>query len=184
MPTAPSAPRAPAQAASPEAGSTRSAVPRPLDNKPESSGLVPQLAARQAEAADKHASAVRLMFDRISPTYDLLNRLLSFGIDQRWRARALAELGRGLPEGVLLDVCAGLSPDQLDLTAPGTYGTVAGTWLHLLAAEQRPNLIIILGDDIGYSDLGCFGGEVATPNLDALLGVTRLFARTRGLYPA
>jgi uncharacterized damage-inducible protein DinB len=37
----------------------------------------------------------------------------------------------------LLDVCAGLSPDQLDLTAPGTYGTVAGTWLHLLAAEQR-----------------------------------------------
>jgi uncharacterized damage-inducible protein DinB len=37
----------------------------------------------------------------------------------------------------LLDVCGGLSPDQLDLTAPGTYGTVAGTWLHLLAAEQR-----------------------------------------------
>jgi uncharacterized damage-inducible protein DinB len=37
----------------------------------------------------------------------------------------------------LLDVCAGLSQEQLDLTAPGTYGTVAGTWLHLLAAEQR-----------------------------------------------
>jgi hypothetical protein len=37
----------------------------------------------------------------------------------------------------LLDVCAELSPEQLDLTAPGTYGTIAGSWLHLLAAEQR-----------------------------------------------
>jgi ubiquinone/menaquinone biosynthesis methyltransferase len=48
------------------------------------------------------------MFDRISPTYDLLNRLLSLGIDQRWRAIALAALARDLPEqGALLDVCAG-----------------------------------------------------------------------------
>jgi hypothetical protein len=37
----------------------------------------------------------------------------------------------------LLDICAELSPDQMNLTAPGTYGTIAGTWLHLLAAEQR-----------------------------------------------
>jgi arylsulfatase len=33
---------------------------------------------------------------------------------------------------------------------------------------ERPNIIIILSDDMGYSDLGCFGGEVETPNLDAL----------------
>jgi len=32
----------------------------------------------------------------------------------------------------------------------------------------RPNLIVILCDDMGYSDLGCYGGEIATPNLDAL----------------
>ena len=32
----------------------------------------------------------------------------------------------------------------------------------------RPNVIIILADDLGYSDLGCFGGDVHTPNLDAL----------------
>jgi len=37
----------------------------------------------------------------------------------------------------LLDVCAGLTADQLQLTSPGTYGTIAATWLHLLAAEQR-----------------------------------------------
>ena len=34
--------------------------------------------------------------------------------------------------------------------------------------DSRPNVIIILADDMGYSDLGCFGSEIATPNLDAL----------------
>lgn len=57
--------------------------------------------------AQTHAHAVRRMFDRISPTYDLLNRWMSLGIDKRWRERALDELARGLPEGPLLDLCAG-----------------------------------------------------------------------------
>lgn len=34
--------------------------------------------------------------------------------------------------------------------------------------SERPNIIVILSDDMGYSDLGCYGGEVETPNLDAL----------------
>ena len=37
-----------------------------------------------------------------------------------------------------------------------------------LSADKRPNIIIILTDDMGYSDLGCFGGEIDTPNLDKL----------------
>jgi arylsulfatase len=36
------------------------------------------------------------------------------------------------------------------------------------AAASRPNVIIIMADDVGWSDLGCFGSEIATPNLDAL----------------
>lgn len=36
------------------------------------------------------------------------------------------------------------------------------------AAERRPNFLIIVADDLGYSDIGAFGGEIATPNLDRL----------------
>jgi arylsulfatase len=35
-------------------------------------------------------------------------------------------------------------------------------------AQGRPNVLIILADDMGFSDLGCYGGEIATPHLDSL----------------
>jgi arylsulfatase len=35
-------------------------------------------------------------------------------------------------------------------------------------AEDRPNIVVILVDDMGFSDIGCYGGEIETPNLDAL----------------
>ena len=36
------------------------------------------------------------------------------------------------------------------------------------APSRKPNIILILADDVGFSDLGCYGGEIRTPNLDAL----------------
>src|SRR5271168_2102567 len=36
------------------------------------------------------------------------------------------------------------------------------------SAPARPNVVVILADDLGFSDLGCYGGEIRTPNLDGL----------------
>ncbi len=35
-------------------------------------------------------------------------------------------------------------------------------------ASDKPNIIVIMADDMGYSDIGCYGGEIRTPNLDKL----------------
>ena len=56
-----------------------------------------------------------------------------------------------------------------------TFFYIAGTFLilsQILAFSNndtsRPNFILIMVDDMGYSDIGCFGGEIKTPNLDQL----------------
>lgn len=64
-------------------------------------------------------------------------------------------------------------------------------------SDDRPNVLLILCDDLGYSDLGCYGGEIRTPNLDQLAAdglrftqfyncavcVTTRSALLTGLYP-
>ncbi len=37
-----------------------------------------------------------------------------------------------------------------------------------LAAAERPNVVLIMADDLGFADLGCYGSEIETPNLDGL----------------
>lgn len=66
-----------------------------------------------------------------------------------------------------------------------------------LPAAEKPNLLLILADDLGFSDIGCYGSEIATPNLDRLaangLRFTQFYNAARccptraalltGLYP-
>ena len=70
-------------------------------------------------------------------------------------------------------------------------------WSFCLSAAPRPNIILIMSDDMGFSDIGCYGSEINTPNLDALakdgLRFTQFYNTARccptrasllsGLYP-
>ncbi len=46
----------------------------------------------------------------------------------------------------------------------------------LVNADERPNLIVILADDLGFSDLGCYGSEIETPQLDSLAALASIHA--------
>ena len=76
---------------------------------------------------------------------------------------------------------------------PGCNGSSRAT----AQSVKRPNIILIMSDDMGFSDIGCYGGEIATPNLDRLaangLRFTQFYNTARccptraslltGLYP-
>jgi len=55
---------------------------------------------------ERNAARIQSMFDRISPHYDLLNRIISLGLDMKWRQKAVALLG-DLRGGSVLDLCCG-----------------------------------------------------------------------------
>ena len=70
-----------------------------------------------AAAPDKSPDRIAGMFDAIAPRYDLLNRLLSAGIDRRWRRRAIDSLTLTGRE-VLVDVATGTADVALEACAP------------------------------------------------------------------
>jgi demethylmenaquinone methyltransferase/2-methoxy-6-polyprenyl-1,4-benzoquinol methylase len=71
---------------------------------------------------------VRSIFTAIAPTYDRLNRIISFRFDQGWRRYAVARLGwEREPEGIYLDLCAGtLDFGAMLARQPGFRGQVVG----------------------------------------------------------
>lgn len=83
-------------------------------------------------------SYVRDIFTAIAPTYDRLNRIISFRLDQRWRRFAVTQLGwERKPEGIYLDLCAG----TLDFAAtlarrPGFRGRIVGADFATAMLEQ------------------------------------------------
>jgi demethylmenaquinone methyltransferase/2-methoxy-6-polyprenyl-1,4-benzoquinol methylase len=90
---------------------------------------------------DKTPSRIAGMFDAIAPRYDLLNHVLSAGLDRRWRARAVEALA--LPDGArVLDLCTGTA-DLAIATVRGSRGTsvvgvdFAGAMLRLGLAKVR-----------------------------------------------
>ena len=57
-------------------------------------------------AESQKRAAVRTMFDRIAPRYDLLNRLLTGGLDQRWRRVALHTISVGMDSPLLRQIAS------------------------------------------------------------------------------
>src|SRR3989442_15983653 len=66
--------------------------------------------------------SVRTMFDRIAPVYDLMNRLMTVGLDQRWRRLTVAMVVR--PGDRVLDACCGTG--DLAIAAERAGGQVTG----------------------------------------------------------
>jgi len=73
----------------------------------------------------KRPDRIAGMFDAIAPRYDLLNRVLSAGIDKRWRVRAIRSLGLTGKE-TLLDVCSGTADVALEARRVGAAARVLG----------------------------------------------------------
>jgi demethylmenaquinone methyltransferase / 2-methoxy-6-polyprenyl-1,4-benzoquinol methylase len=104
------------------------------------------------QTPDKAPDRIAGMFDAIAPRYDLLNHLLSAGIDTRWRRRAIVSLGLTGRE-TLIDVCTGTADVALEATGAARVVGVdfAGAMLTLglrkvLAANQAKRIVLVRGD--------------------------------------
>jgi len=123
------------------------------------------------------ATSVRAMFDAIAPRYDLLNLVLSLGIDRRWRRRAADELVRAGCRRVL-DVCCGTGDSTVALERRGLVPTgidFAGNMLSR-AQPKSQKVTFLRGDalNLPFAD-GSFDGATIA------FGLRNLESRERGL---
>ncbi|MGH9190000.1 MAG: ubiquinone/menaquinone biosynthesis methyltransferase [Acidimicrobiales bacterium] len=108
---------------------------------------------------DEKVQAVDAMFDAIAPRYDLLNRLLTFGMDVGWRRRTVKFLG--LPRGSrVLDLACGTGDLCRELAAAGHVPIGVDRSAGMLAAA-RAGAPLLRGD--------CLRLPVATGSVDGLV---------------
>lgn len=90
---------------------------------------------------------IRDMFDRIAPRYDLLNRLLSLGIDRRWRRFAVRQLH--IPkDGTVLDVATGTGDVALEI------GRQTDSSVKIVGSDFTQGMLVLGKDKIAASPYG------------------------------
>ena len=97
-------------------------------------------AAPATTAVDKRPEAIRAMFGRVAPVYDLLNHLLSASLDRRWRrraARALRPAASGAGPLPALDLCCGTGDQALALRGEGARVAAADFCVPMVARARR-----------------------------------------------
>ncbi len=86
---------------------------------------------------EQKARAVRGMFDAIAPRYDLVNRVMTFGMDRGWRRRTVAALGLA-PGSTVLDLAAGTGDLSDEALAQGLAPIGVDLSFGMLAATHSP----------------------------------------------
>jgi len=84
---------------------------------------------------DAKTAYVRSMFDAIAPRYELVNTLMTFGLDARWRRRAVSDL-RLAPHSVVLDVAAGTGSFTRELHRQGHLAIAVDLSFNMLHAGR------------------------------------------------
>jgi demethylmenaquinone methyltransferase/2-methoxy-6-polyprenyl-1,4-benzoquinol methylase len=123
---------------------------------------------------EEKARAVRSMFDRIAPRYDLVNRVMTFGLDVGWRRRAVGELG--LSAGSLvIDVACGTGDFCRDLEAAGRRA-VGVDYSAGMLARARTHAPLVQADALALPfRTGCADGVTSGFALRNVVDLHRAF---------
>ncbi|MEN9506758.1 MAG: hypothetical protein RI958_2684 [Actinomycetota bacterium] len=84
---------------------------------------------------DDKVAAVRQMFDAIAPRYDLVNRIMTFRLDVRWRRRAVRDLALA-PGSTVIDLASGTGDLCIDLERAGLRPLSADLSFGMLSADR------------------------------------------------
>ena len=137
----------------------------------------PPLEAEGLPDPSRKAQVVRWMFDRISTRYDLVNRVMTFGMDVGWRRRAVRELR--LPGGALVADLACGTGDLCDELLTGGYRAVGFDFSHGMLRNAGTSAPLVEADALRLplADGGVDGATCGFA-LRNVTEVTALFAET------